>query len=289
MISMTGYGFSEQHDGDRHLSIEIKSYNSRYLDLYLNMPGFLNPLEAEIRAAVAAVVKRGKVEISVRLREFSAPVTYHVDENAARAAHEALRRIAEATGTAQEVSLRDVVAFEGVLQVDRAVDAAVYRPAVFELLTHVLEQYQESRRREGAALRADIMANLTRVEAASAVFMRNAARMEQIVFETVRAKFQQALGSAVDEARVLTESAALMMRHATNEETVRLTAHVAGFRDVVATNGESVGKKLDFICQEINREVNTVGSKSTIAEVHAAVVDAKDALEMIREQLRNVE
>lgn len=298
MISMTGYASAEEHNANRQLSIEIKAYNNRYLDIYLNMPGYLAALEGDIRAAIAQVVRRGKVEVVVRLREYAAAVSYHLDRNAARAALAVLQELSALTAetdrllVSREISITAVAAFEGVMQIERSTDADAYRAPILSLLGQALNSFQESRRREGEITARDIEANLKRIAHAAAVFEANAARMEQLVFETVRAKFSQALGSQVDEARVLTEAAALLLRHATNEESVRLTAHIAAFRSTVAAaghTGDGIGKKLDFICQEMNREINTMTNKSTLIEVHGAAIDAKDALEMIREQVRNIE
>ncbi len=286
--SMTGYAFLEKNDDDRGIAIEIRSFNNRYLEIYPSLPSFLSPLEPEIRGIVQDRASRGKVEISIRIREFTNTPVIHVDQGAVAAARHALDRIAESGGIQGPPRIEDILAFEGVVQVERKRDLDAYRDVLFPLLVEALRQWDDTRLAEGAATAEDIQRHLSRIERAVKVFQEKAAETEAVVVNAVREKFRDVLGNDVEEQRVLAEAASLALKHGTNEEMARLRSHVDGMKGLLG-NGGSVGKRLDFICQEINREVNTTGSKTIFAEVQSAVVEAKDAVESIREQVRNIE
>jgi uncharacterized protein (TIGR00255 family) len=288
MRSMTGYGYAEISNDDRSLSVEIRSVNNRYLDVYVTLPSFLNPIEAEIKRTVGERALRGKVDVQVRLREHRSEVTIHVDPNVVAAARSALAEIGRLGGISDPPSYRDILAFEGVIQSEHDHDPERYRADIFSVLTEALDRWNATRESEGRSTARDITGQLERLRKSLAVFVAAAPRVEQITLEAVRSRFREVLGDQVDEQRVLAEAAALMVRHATNEEEVRLQSHVDSFAEVMTEDG-SVGKRLDFICQEMNREINTTGSKTVLPEVQAAVVEAKDAVEAIREQLRNLE
>lgn len=162
------------------------------------------------------------------------------------------------------------------------------RGPVEQALNEALAAWNAERDREGAATRADIERALDRLERARGIFAARAAEVETLVFDTIRSRFREVLGDDADEQRIYAEAASLMVRHATGEEVARLETHIAAFREALDHNGP-VGKRLDFMCQEMNREVNTTGSKTLLADVHAAVVEAKDAVEAMREQVRNIE
>jgi uncharacterized protein (TIGR00255 family) len=285
---MTGYAFTEHSDEDREITVEIRSVNNRYLEMYPTVPGFLTPMEPEIRTIVSKRAVRGKIELSIRIREFRTAPIIHVDEGAARAARGALDQLAGAAGIERPPEYQDILAFEGVIQVERKRDLDVYRELLFPLLHGTLDEWDRTRLREGSSTGDDIQSQVKRLEAAVAVFVAKAAEVEKTVIQTVREKFKDVLGSEVDEQRVLAEAASLALKHGTNEEMVRLRSHISSMHELLSEGG-SIGKRLDFICQEINREVNTTGSKTISPEVQAAVVEAKDAVESIREQVRNIE
>jgi uncharacterized protein (TIGR00255 family) len=156
------------------------------------------------------------------------------------------------------------------------------------LLAQAFAAFEESRRREGAATEADILGHIGNIERSLERIAACVPELERSIKENLRARFQEVLGSAVDENRILSETAVLLMKYTISEELARLRSHLVEFKEETARNG-APGKKLDFLSQEINREINTIGSKSPIIEVSRAVVDMKDALENVREQLRNVE
>lgn len=286
--SMTGYGYVESNTAERDLTVEIRSLNNRYFDVYASLPSFLSSLEPEIKQIVARVASRGKVEVAVRLREYQSSVNMHVDGGAVRAAKAALEEIGRLSDIAAEPSYRDILAFDGVIQTERRRDVEAYRGDIVAALEEALAAWNETREAEGRVTAADLERHLDRLRRSAEVFAESAEEIEKAVFDAVRSRFREVLGDEADEQRIYAEAAALMVKHATNEEVVRLRSHIDSFADLLRTGG-SIGKRLDFICQEMNREINTTGSKTVLSAVQDAVIEAKDAVEAIREQLRNIE
>ena len=288
MKSMTGYGYAEYQDEKIHLILEMKSYNNRYLDIVINQPVFLNSLEPEIRKYISNNAERGRVEIYLRVRELEEDVTVHLDKSAASSYAEALRQLSEAAGIEENVSLSHILSFEGVLKTEKNRDIDEYRKKIMPLLETCLNQWETSRLKEGLETENHIKSYIDVIYRALDVFQANAEQMEENIKTNIKSKFAEVIGDSVDEQRVLAETAVLLVKYSISEEISRLKGHLDSFLKSVES-GEASGKKLDFICQEINREVNTIGSKSIIMDVNKTVVEVKDSLENIREQLRNVE
>jgi uncharacterized protein (TIGR00255 family) len=285
---MTGYAWQEADDGKMSVSVEIKGYNSRFLDISLNAPTWLSGLEAEIRSLVSLSCGRGRVDVSVRVRENDVPVNVTVNTKAAAAYMKAINDLCRELKIADKVSIKDLINREGVLQTEKSTNAQSCWNSIKPVLTQSLTAFAQERAREGKHTENDILEMLGKMEAALRIVADNAAAMEETIKENIGSRFKEISGGNIDENRVLTETAVLLMKYTVSEELSRLSSHIGEFRAETARNTRP-GKKLDFLCQEMNREVNTIGSKSTVAEVSRAVVEMKEALENIREQLRNVE
>lgn len=286
--SMTGFSHRDIAQPGFRASLEIKSYNNRYLDLSISLPPYLTKLEPRIRAFLSERIVHGKVEAWLRVREFDAPVEASADLAAAKAVASVLGKIAEACDISGPINLASVIGFEGVVSFDREVDDEALWARVSSELEACFDDYEISRVREGASTRADIEAQLARVSDCVALVREQVPEIDRTVRTQLSAKFKDVMGDAVDESRVLAEIASALMKYSINEELSRLGAHIESFSRIVAADA-SPGKKLDFLCQEMNREVNTIGSKSMLLAVSRSVVELKDALENIREQLRNIE
>lgn len=286
--SMTGFGHKDFSTGLLQGSLEIKSWNNRYLDISVSAPAWLSVLEPKIRDFVAARVTHGKLEIGLRARSLDVPVRASVDAEAARAVSQALRELAQAAGISEGPRLSDIVAVEGILGFERELDAEAAWREVSSVLESAFHSFDDSRIAEGAELERDILESLARIESGRESIAAQAPSLEENLRKQVRERFAELLGSSIDESRVLAEVASLLMKYTINEEIVRLGAHLVSFRRILAEQA-TPAKKLDFLCQEMNREVNTIGSKSTLLSVSESVVELKDALENIREQLRNIE
>ncbi len=288
MTSMTGYGHCERADETVTASVEVKSVNNRYLDLQVSLPVSLNPLEPVIRERLASQVARGRVEVTVRLRELQEALAVTVDRKALGGYLVALTELRQAAGIDAPIALEHVLALEGVIKSERPQDRDRYWSIVEPLLARALERFGETRNEEGVRLSRDIARQISRVETVVHRISGHAGEIERQVRANLGERFAEVVGDRVEESRMLAEVAVQLTRFSINEEIVRLTAHLESFRTLAARGGP-VGKKLDFLCQEMHREVNTIGSKSIVLAVSEQVVEAKDALENVREQLRNVE
>lgn len=289
MTSMTGFAYAEETAGNRTVSVEIKSYNSRFLDLTVNLPSYLSRLEPVFRDKVVSGILRGKIDVYIKIREDEPETAVTVNTEAVRSYQDAIAAVAEVLGRpAAQIPLELVVQQEGVLVSRREYDVDEYLRLIEPVFDRVFTAFVADRQREGQNLQQDLLQGLSSLENAADFFAGWQPKMESAFKENIIRRFYELLGEAVDEQRVFTEVAALLVKYTINEEITRLKSHLAALRDEIE-NQPVPGKKIDFICQEINREINTIGSKNQFAGVGAMVISAKNALENIREQARNVE
>jgi uncharacterized protein (TIGR00255 family) len=288
MTSMTGYAYEEKSLEQATVSVEIKSVNSRFLDLTINLPPYLNPLESYFRAKITEKVLRGKVDVYIRVRETESDTEVTADTSAAVAYMDAIKKIAQATGFSNDLSLGLIISQPGVLNVNKKYDVDKYKAMIEPVFDAALARFLEDRKREGENMKRDLEKKLEKLSECAQFFTEWQPKMESIFKEQITAKFRELLEDKADENRIMTETAAMLVKYTINEEIVRLNSHIAAMRDELAKN-PAPGKRLDFICQEMNREINTIGSKNQFAEVGAMVITAKDSLENIREQSKNVE
>ncbi len=289
MNSMTGYGYKETVVDGTQVSVEIRSVNSRFMDLNVNIPSYLNSLEARIRSLVTESIARGKIDLSIRVRDLNSTATVTADPKAAKMYYDAILQIADAIGLQKEnIPLSLVVGQEGVLNVSHDYDAEVYWNKINGILGEVLAQFVSDRKREGENLKADLLAKLDVLDSCAAFFKEWQPKMEEKFRTQIEGRFKELLGDHADENRIMEETAAMLVKYTINEEIIRLASHLKALRKEFLENPVP-GKRIDFICQEANREINTIGSKNQFTEVGAMVIKAKDALENIREQSKNVE
>jgi len=294
MISMTGFAYREWAGEDVSLSIEIKGYNNRFLELQINLPPWLACMEPQVRSLMGSVCGRGKVEVWIRVKEINAPLDVTVNTHAARAYMNALSALAADLGIDTHINLSTLIGMEGVLEVDKKRDEGRYWNLIEPVLKEAAAIFKEERIREGKHTEEDILNAISKIESSLQAISAHIPALENAITENIKTRFKElvskelASDSVIDDNRILAETAVLLMKYTISEEISRLSSHLAEFRAEAAKN-ERPGKKLDFLCQEINREINTIGSKSAILEVSRAVVDMKESLENVREQLRNVE
>jgi uncharacterized protein (TIGR00255 family) len=289
---MTGYAHGESRDGI--LSIEIKGYNNRFLELMILLPPFLSGLEPAIRRYITKRFRRGKIEVRIGVKESDVAVDVAVNVSALQAYKKAFDTVASEcfAGTAVDfAAFLQITSAAGVFSAEKKPDNVLYRKKLAPVLKKALERFEKERIREGQHTEAAISAYLTVLEQSVNAVTDHAPAVERSIAEGIRNRFTELSGNAgyiIDENRLLTEMAVVLAKYTIAEELQRIAVHLAEFRSEMARN-ESPGKKLDFLCQEINREVNTIGSKTPVLEISRTVVTMKDALENIREQLRNVE
>lgn len=291
MYSMTGYGRSSVEQDGRQLTIELKSVNHRFLDISFRMPRSFNFLEDAMRRQIGATLSRGHVDVFAtyrNMREDSKRVD--VDEALLKAYMNAFDRIEADTGLKDDRSLSVAARLPDVLAVTEAdEDQDALRDLAAKALGEALEQMRAMRAKEGDALREDISSRVDRLEAMTAQIEARYPETVNEYKQKLEARVQELLGGAtVDEQRLLQEVALMADRSAIAEETVRLHSHFQQIRGFM-TATEPTGRKLDFIVQELNREVNTISSKSQDVPITNLVVEAKAEIEKIREQVQNVE
>jgi len=289
--SMTGYGRSEQADDTRKLSAETRSVNHRFLDISLRLPKILYPLENDIRKLISAHTSRGKVDVNLQYSsQNNGDVEVQVDAGKAKQLFNQLRQIQTDAGIPGELDIscmlpfRDLFLKEPDMQQDVQLLWAFIQPVIEQALVQ-LRQMQDT---EGAAITADLTG---RIE-----FITGLLDDITLRFPEALAARQQALKDRVgqlcenvtlDEQRMVQEIALMADRSDITEELVRAKSHINQFKSWLAAS-EAVGKKLDFLLQELNREINTIGSKASDADIAMKVVAAKNELEKIREQVQNI-
>ncbi len=288
MISMTGYGRSDLNNAELQLSVELKSYNNRYLDININMPSALNPLEEEIRKLVKTKARRGKLELYIRWKRLNNEVNVRLDKALLQGYLSAREEALGVPANPAEYSLANLLQIEGLFQVEASHEIDEIKTPLFSVLDEALDQWQSSRHREGRAAAEDIASHLSVIRQSWELISARAPEMEERIKQNLLERFTEMLGQDIDHQRVYTETAVLLVKYSVSEELARLLAHLEECERLLKV-AKPVGKQLDFLCQELNREMNTIGSKSSLLEISREVINMKDALENIREQARNLE
>lgn len=289
MKSMTGYGHASHVEDEYQLEVEIKSYNNRYLDIYVNLNPVLSPFEAYVTGRVKEVASRGKVEVAVRLKVFESRSTVHVDSALLDQYLASFRDIEERKGVALGIDAASLLSIEGLFTTSTLRDSEEYRAGLEEALSAALADFAASRAREGEETRRDLERLGRSFAQANDSIARLVDSYEDWFRNILLEKYRELdIGARFDQTKLMQEVAALLVKYSINEEQNRLRTHVKQYFSLLESD-EPVGKKLDFLCQEMNREVNTTASKSQNVEITLHTVQMKDDLENIREQIRNIE
>ena len=291
ILSMTGYGSAKGVVAGQELSVELKSVNNRYLDCAVRLPRSLLFAEEAVKQAVSAAVNRGKVDVFVSCAASAeADSVVRVNRELARSYFDAVSSIADELGIDSGISAMSIARFADVLSVEKKeLDKDETAAALNVLTTEAVREFNAMRAREGDRLKADMLAKCEKIESYVTVVEARSPKTVEEYRQRLENKLREVLGDRnVEEQRLVTEAAIFADRTAVDEETVRLRSHIAQFRQLLE-NGSPVGRKLDFLIQEFNRESNTIGSKCNDAELAQVVVELKSEIEKIREQLQNVE
>jgi len=285
--SMTGFAAAVHESGQGSLALELKTVNHRYLEFQARIPEELRPVEAAMREAVAATLTRGKVDCRITFTPVQALArSIPPDAQAMGALAEAARQVSARFPDARPLSVSEVLHWPGVLA-DESLSPDKLKDDVTALLARALNEPNQTRAREGAKLERMLRDRLERIEALVAEaqpLMPGAIRAFQ---EKLAARLAEAGASPSDE-RIHQEIVLYASRIDVDEELSRLTAHVVEVRRVLDKGG-ACGKRLDFLCQELNREANTLGSKSVANEITRSSVELKVLIEQMREQIQNIE
>ena len=289
--SMTGYGRARQERNGRSITVEVRSVNNRYLDCTVKMPRAYIFAEDAMKALVQKSISRGKVDVFVTMDTVEADQTVvQVNEALARSYYEALSRLQEMFVLSNDLSPVALAKFPDVLTVTKAEeDLEMISADICAVLEEALTAHRQMRSVEGEKLFSDIAGRADTIES---VVAKVEERSPQTVSEyraRLEAKMREVLQSTtIDESRILTEAAIFADKIAVDEETVRLRSHLSQLRTMLSGD-EPVGRKLDFLIQEVNRECNTIGSKCNDLTIARDVVNMKAEVEKIREQVQNIE
>jgi len=289
--SMTGYGSARGSFGGAEISVEQKSVNNRYLDCSVRLPrGFLFA-EEKIKSAVQRHITRGKADVFVSVDTSGADaVTVKINESLLRGYAQAVHSAAGMLELEDDAGALALCRMPDVLTVEKQdMDAETVGAAVARVTEEALDAFDGMRVREGEKLREDIAARLSTVEDYVAEVERRSPETVRVYREKLYQKMCEVLESkSVDEQRILLEAGIYADKVAVDEETVRLRSHIAQMRDMLAL-GSPIGRKMDFLIQEFNRESNTIGSKCSDSAITKIVVELKSEIEKIREQIQNIE
>ena len=273
VTSMTGYGRSQQSIDGRDITVEIKSVNHRYFEFSARVPRAFGYLEEKLKGYLQGKISRGKVEAGVTVVDTGAAHTA-VDINHELAASyiNAMRVTGEKLSLQDDLTVSSLMRFSDLFSVHRVQeDEETIWTEVRLVADGAIERFIAMRATEGERLKADILERLESIESRVAAV---AERLED---------------RQIDETRIVTEAAIFADKSAVDEETVRLRSHIASFRDILGAFNGPIGRKLDFLVQEMNREANTIGSKAQDAATAQVVVEIKSDIEKIREQIQNIE
>ena len=287
--SMTGYGAGTAETADYRVVVEMKAVNQRFLEIAPHMPRAFGACEGDLREIIRTRVARGKLDVYVSFEDRSEKrYAVHVNEGLARAYYAALGRVARAVDAPLSDGVRMTAAYEGVITIREDADLSGARTVFLDAAARALDALDIMRLAEGAHIVRDFEKRLARLEEQREEVKRHA---PQIVAD-YRAHLTEVLAEfrtvTPDETRIMQEAALYADRVNVTEELVRLASHFAQFRTILAEE-EPVGRRLDFLLQEINRETNTIGSKVNSAAIQQVVVAMKNEVEKLREQVQNLE
>lgn len=290
MRSMTGYGRSRMEMDGRETTVEVKTVNHRFLDISFRMPRSLSFLEEPIRKALAARMSRGHVDVYLTYCNARADArVVNVDLSLLQAYQKALSQMREAGHLVDDMKLSAYARLPDVLTVsEQEEDQAAVTALATAALNRALDDLIAMREREGSRLGDDMDAKLAHLDQLRAQIAARAPRVTVDYRDRLKARIEQLMEGPPDEQRLVQEVALFADRAAIDEELVRLSSHIAQISALIRS-GEPVGRKLDFLVQELNREINTIGSKASDLEIASYVVDAKSEIEKLREQVQNIE
>lgn len=291
MKSMTGYGKAEYKDDKFSLTVEVKTVNNRFLDLSPKYPRYLMALEDVIRNTVSSKIKRGKADLFITLEKVGdSLITLTVDEALAKEYYEASKKIADSLSLKNDLTVASLLKTPDVVkQSQDEIDLDELSPILQKTIENALDNLNKMREYEGEKLKTDLLTRVSTIENLVEKIKEKAPQVAMEYKQRLLERVKEALESTnIDETRILQETAIFADKCNIDEELTRLGSHVSQFRKICESVGD-VGKKLDFLVQEFNREANTVCSKSNDIDITDSALLIKCEIEKIREQIQNVE
>ncbi len=288
--SMTGYGKANLEKSERRYQIEIKSVNHRYLDISVKMPRQLSYLEEPIKKAIGDKVKRGKVDVFVTFENNSLEgQEIKINTELASAYIKELKKLAESENILADIQVNDIARYPDVLNIKNNQDDEIIKQELLEVSQIAIDNLVEMRQIEGTKMAEDIKGRLEYIQGkVKEISKLSTGLIEEYVVKLEERLKQILKGQEIDQARLAQEVVIYADKCSVEEEVTRLNSHISQFHSLI-NSSEPIGKKLDFIIQEMNRETNTIGSKANNLEITDRVIDLKTQIENIREQIQNIE
>lgn len=288
LVSMTGYGQGSISNEKYTITVEMRSVNSRYLEIKFKLPSMWGELEERMRELISSKISRGRVDVSVFVSYAQTDAKLNIDWQLLESVKEAHEKLSNTVGLAEPLSFTDLLAVEGVLTLEKPQeDLEEIWKDLSVALTEALDQLYNMRRAEGERLAEDITQRIEYIKKKTLELESLAPLIVKDLYDRIKERVAE-MDVALQEERLLQEVALIAEKMNVTEELVRLKSHCDGFLQIMQENN-SVGRKLDFLLQEMNREINTTGSKSSNLTISRNVVEIKSELEKIREQIQNIE
>lgn len=288
--SMTGYGKAKSERNERNYQIEIKTVNHRYLDISVKMPRQLSYLEEIIKREISTKVKRGKVDVFVTFENNSLEGReIKINTELASAYIKELKKLAESESISADIQVNDIAKYPDVLNIQNNQDDETIKNEILEVLNNAIDDLISMRRTEGSKIAEDLLSRLQDIQ----IKVEEISKFSTGLIEEYVVKLEERLkqilnGQEIDQARLAQEVVIYADKCSVEEEVTRLNSHILQFKSLINSE-EPIGKKLDFIIQEMNRETNTIGSKANNLDITNRVIDLKTQIENIREQIQNIE
>lgn len=288
--SMTGFGRGKYENEGRTYTVEIKSVNHKYSDINVRLPRFLNSVEDKIRKRVAEVISRGKIDIFVNFENYSNKgTTIRINKELAKEYIKELKSLAEEADLRFDLNVIDVSKFPEILKLEDEDNDELIGQEVMIALDDALEKFVSMREIEGKKLVEDIERRIYIIQEKVNEVAKFSSTLVEDYIARLSARVNELLApGTVDEARLMQEIVIFSDKSSIEEELTRLKSHISQFLELIK-QASPIGKKIDFLIQEINREVNTIGSKANCLDITNKVIEIKTEVENIREQIQNIE
>ncbi len=288
--SMTGYGKSSLSINSREYQVEIKTVNHKYIDVNIKMPRIISYLEEEVRKLVVSRIKRGKVDIQISFENYSQDGNdVKINTELAQIYIQSLRKLAEAENLSSNIEVTEITKLPDVLTIKSNLDENETKEELLQVVNEAIDKLIQMRKIEGEKISKDILDKIARIEQKNEeIFSLSTGLIEEYVVK-LEARVKELLKTEeLDKSRLMQEVVIYADKCSVEEEVTRLRSHIYQLRYLINSE-EPIGKKMDFLIQEMNRETNTIGSKANNLEITNTVVDIKTILEDIREQIQNIE
>lgn len=289
--SMTGFGRAKCEYEGREYNVEIKSVNHKYSDVSIKIPRQISYLEEKVRKEILTKVSRGKIDVFITLQDYSEKgKNIKINKELAKVYISQLRELAEETGITADIDVIDISKFPEVLNISNQDNEEIYWDELRGVLDTALDNFVAMRETEGNKICDDLKVRMERIkEKVSKISSYSAGLVEEYIVK-LNARVKELMSTdVIDENRLAQEIVIFSDKSSIQEELTRLDSHISQFLDLLSNGNLPVGKKLDFIIQEMNREVNTIGSKANSTKISEGVIELKTEIEDVREQIQNIE